>query len=72
MQKWTLINEKFVQFFIPCFKEKVINTSKTPNPLAPFKIGTPDLENGSVNLGHIQKIYHQNNYTNEILHIVSN
>ena len=47
------------------------DTSKTPNPLAPFKIGRPDLQNGSVNSGHIKKVYYKNNYTNQILHIVS-
>ena len=40
-------------------------------PAIPFKIGRNDLENSQVLLNHIKKVYHQNNYSNQVLHTVS-
>jgi len=52
--------------------EEIILTTPEGNiPAIPFKIGRNDTENSQVILSDIKKVYHQNNYTNQILHTVS-
>ena len=57
-------------FYSP-LQEIVLNTPEGNIPAVPFKIGRADPENSQVVLNDIKKVYHQNNYTNRVLHTVS-
>ena len=70
-KKWTLLNGQIITSFIPPLQEIVLNTPEGNIPAVPFKIGRADPENSQVVLNDIKKVYHQNNYTNQVLHTVS-
>jgi len=69
--KWTLKNQKVVRYVIPLSEEIVITTFEMPTLVTPFNIGTRNLESSSVSLEYIKKVYHQNNYTIQILYVAS-
>ena len=70
-KKWTLLNGQIITSFTPPLQEIVLNTPEGSIPAVPFKIGRNDPENSQVVLSDIKKVYHQNNYTNQVLHTVS-
>ena len=71
VKTWTLLNGQIISSFTPPLQETVLNTPKGNIPAVSFKIGRNDPENSQVILSDIQKVYHQNNYTNQVLHTVS-
>ena len=71
VHKWMLKNGTMVQSIIPPLWEIVITDFEALILAAPFKIGRPEPENNTINLGDIKKIYHQSDCINQILHIIS-
>lgn len=70
-KKWTLKNGQIITCFTPPLEEIILTTPEGNIPAIPFKIGRNDTENSQVLLNDIKKVYHQNNYTNQVLHTVS-
>ena len=69
-KKWTLLNGQIITSFTPPLQEIVLNTPEGNIPAVPFKIGRNDPETSQIILSDIKKVYHQNNYTNQVLHTV--
>ena len=70
-KKWTLKNGQIITSFAPSLEEIILTTSEVNIPAIPFKTGRNDPENSQVVLSDIKNVYHQNNYTNQVLHTVS-
>jgi len=70
-KKWTLLNGQIITSFTHPLQEIVLNTPEGNIPAVPFKIGRNDPENSQVVLNDIKQVCHQNNYTNQVLHTVS-
>ena len=70
-KKWTLKNGQIITSFAPPLEAIILTTPDGNIPAIPFKIGRNDTENSQVILSDIKKVYHQNNYTNQILHTAS-
>jgi len=70
-KKWTLLNGQIITSFTPPLQEIILNTPEGNIPSVPFKIGRNNPETSQVVLNDIKKVYHQNNYTNQVLHTMS-
>jgi len=70
-KKWMLLNGQIFTSFTPPLQEIVLNTPEGNIPAVPFKIGRNDPENSQVVLNDIKRVYHKKNYTNQVLHTVS-
>jgi len=70
-KKWTLKNGQIITSFIPPLEEIILTTPEGNIPAIPFKIGRNDRKYSQVLLSDIKKVYHQNNYTNQVLYTMS-
>ena len=65
-KKWTLLNGQIITSFTHPLQEIVLNNPEGNIPAVPSKIGRNDPENSQAILSDIKKVYHQNNYTNQV------
>ena len=70
VHKGRLKNGKNCLIHYSFFKRNSHQYFWNPIPATLFKIGKPDPKSSLVSLGDIKKVYHQNNYVNQILHTV--